>query len=563
MRRKWAAICALLAVLLAGCGAVPTSGPVVRHDQQIESGERGVDIAPDPPAAGASPQLIVDGFMHAMATFQVGHPVAKQYLTTSAAARWQPDTRVQIYAEGGPRIDADGRVVLRSRLVGEVDARGGYQQRADAFVHDFALVREKGEWRISAPTVGLLIADYLFRNTYREINLYYLDRTGDRVIPDPVYVPRGAPDLTRLVRTLLGGPSAWLAPVVRPVAAGDATVNSVRQEQGRAEVEMSRGVLDLADASRTRFVAQLAWTLGQFEPITGVRVLAGTEPLWIPEADTNSVVRISAMARFAPVSDVVSRQLFGVHEQGVVRVTEDESGTAVSEGWAFSQAVTGFAVDERALQGAVILDGRELLAGPLSAAPRSLRQEAGLGRPQYLRQELWSMTDASGGGLRVWTTEFQVVTVRAPALVGERVTAFRISPDGARMAVVSGTDGGRLGIVRINRTGHITLEGWTQLRLGPGLSPRDVGWLDDSTLAVAYESAGRAGVVNTDISGAIMVDLNLVESRSPLTIATSARANARDAALIGCDPTGLCHRYSPDQRWVPLRAPLHAPSYPS
>lgn len=562
MKRLMVVVCVVLGALLSGCASVPTSGPVVRHEQQQEPREGGVEIVPDPPARGASAQLIVEGFLHAMATFQVGHPVAKQYLTAGAAAAWQPDSQVQVYAEGSPRSDADNRVELRSRLVGHIDARGGFQQRDEVLVHDFKLVREAGEWRISAPPPGLLIADYLFRNTYREINLYYLDREDDRVIPDQVFVPRGAPDLTHIVRTLLAGPSEWLAPVVRPVRQPAITVTSVREQQGTAEVRVSREALSLADAGRTRLVAQLAWTLGQFDAITGVRVLADGDPLWVEEADTNSVVQVSAMARFAPVSDSVSRQLFGVQATDIVRVTEDESGASVADSWQFTRPVTGFAADAQALQGAVVLEGRELLAGPLSAAPQPLRQEPGLVRPQFLGGELWSLTSAPGGAPRVWTGGREV-TVQAPALVGEQVVAFRISPDGTRMAVVSSTSGGRLGLVRITRGGQVTLEGWTPLRLGAGLSPRDVGWLNESTLAVAYDSEGRSGVVTTDLGGAIVSDLHLLDARSPTSIATSSRLSVRDAALTVCDPTGVCYRYSSDQRWTALRTPLRLPTYPS
>ena len=56
--------------LLAGCVTVPTSGPVEHHAPAEQQANPGVDIAPVPPAQGASPGLIVEGFLHAMATYQ-------------------------------------------------------------------------------------------------------------------------------------------------------------------------------------------------------------------------------------------------------------------------------------------------------------------------------------------------------------------------------------------------------------------------------------------------------------------------------------------------------------
>lgn len=45
----------LIGLLLAGCVTVPTSGPVQRHQPGEQRADPGVDIAPVPPAPGASP----------------------------------------------------------------------------------------------------------------------------------------------------------------------------------------------------------------------------------------------------------------------------------------------------------------------------------------------------------------------------------------------------------------------------------------------------------------------------------------------------------------------------
>ena len=74
-----------LSLLLAGCASVPTSGPVAHHTPQAASVDGGVRVDPLPPSEGASQLLIVEGFLHAMSTYQPGYAVARQYLTDAVA----------------------------------------------------------------------------------------------------------------------------------------------------------------------------------------------------------------------------------------------------------------------------------------------------------------------------------------------------------------------------------------------------------------------------------------------------------------------------------------------
>jgi hypothetical protein len=83
------------------------------------------------------------------------------------------------------------------------------------------------------------------------------------------------------------------------------------------------------------------------------------------------------------------------------------------------------------------------------------------------------------------------INVPAPGLLnlGE-VTAFRISPDGSRMALIRRL-GGRLqlGLARINRGDKITVDGWQPLDTTQTIRPRlvrlqDVAWIDATELMV-------------------------------------------------------------------------------
>ena len=65
-----------------------------------------------------------------------------------------------------------------------------------AFRREFTLEQVEGEWRISNPEDGLIILEPDFERLYDERAAYFLDPTGQRVVPDPAppHPGRGAAD---------------------------------------------------------------------------------------------------------------------------------------------------------------------------------------------------------------------------------------------------------------------------------------------------------------------------------------------------------------------------------
>ena len=212
MRRLLAVLAACCLVLLGGCVTVPTSGPVERHLPAQQQANPGVDIAPVPPAQDASPGLIVEGFLHAMATYQPGYTVARQFLTADAADGWRPESGVEVYAGGYPPQVSDSGVVLTAPLVGTLDPQGSFTPGATAYHHDFGLQRDtEKQWRISRPPRGLLVSQSLFSGTWVRADVCLWDATGTWLVPDPRFVQTGTPGLLATVRAVLGGPSRSVA----------------------------------------------------------------------------------------------------------------------------------------------------------------------------------------------------------------------------------------------------------------------------------------------------------------------------------------------------------------
>jgi hypothetical protein len=215
MKRRTALSLLLVLGVPAGCATLPTTGSVVSEPRRSQASDLGgAAIDPDPPTAGASPSLIIDGFLHAMATYQPGYPLARQYLTTAAKTTWKPEAGVIVYADGTePTVTAD-KVTMEVPLVGTVGSDGAFDAAGDGmWSHDFGLSKENGEWRISNPQSGILISRYLFASGFVRHDVFFLDSSRSTLVPDARYVARGNRTPSTVMRMLLSGPSVWLGPV--------------------------------------------------------------------------------------------------------------------------------------------------------------------------------------------------------------------------------------------------------------------------------------------------------------------------------------------------------------
>ena len=113
-------------------------------------------------------------------------------------------------------------------------------------------------------------------------------------------------------------------------------------------------------------------------------------------------------------------------------------------------------------------------------------------RPQFSGfGELWALS-GSGGDQRMWLlTADKRIEVSAEKVLGKAITAFRISPDGARIALIRKSgDRSQLGLARISRAADkITVDGWRPLNTTQTDQPhllhlQDVAWIDDTDLLV-------------------------------------------------------------------------------
>lgn len=549
---------AALAVLLTGCASVPTTGPVAHHTPQAVSVDGGVRVDPLPPSEGASPLLIVEGFLHAMSTYQPDYAVARQYLTDQASKEWHPEDGVQVYADGVPLTDAGSSVRLLAQPVGKVDAKGIYSSadaKSEPIRQDFALVKNsQGQWRISKPPTGLLLSRYLFSTGFTDVDLHFLDATGSVLVPDSRFFASGDQAIRAAVEAELAGPSDWLKPAVQPIdTAGVSVVSLDLDRTGLVKVTLGGRASSLNAAQRQRLLAELAFTLASFPQVIGLTVTteSGT---WLDPAG-RAVVTSASYSQLSPDNSGSSGVLFAIEgEDRKVRqirnVTDASQSLEVVNGLTSPGALTvNAAATELA---AVSADGRVLEVSRIGETKaRQLRVGSGLLRPDYGRNgELWSAAAASIRQLKVYRADTEVA-VDTSAVPNLPVVAMRLSPDGVRLALVlkvgKSTQVGLATIVRQGET--FRLGSWRPLVLTvtgtASGAATDIGWTNATGLAVLVTGdTGGSSVLKTTEDADTVIDLGPGDGGPLVQLAV-----APGRSTLARSAEGNVYRYDGEFAW--------------
>lgn len=563
MHRRQLLVALGLAGLTAGCAGVPTSGPVARVSADPGRINPGVEIAPAPPDRNASPGEVVEGFLHAMASWQPDYGVARTYLTERANETWNPSAGVRIYAEGNPVSSTDTGARLVAPIVGTLDAAGSYHQSTGQLEHDFGLVQVADQWRIDSPPEGLIVSEYLFSSAFTRVVVYHWAPGREWLVPDPRFFPRGAYALEGAVRAVTADPPSWLAPGLDHqlllVGFASAHIDST----GVVQVRLERLGPDLDDVARRQLVARLVWTLRPFENATGVEV-AWTDGIpWQVDTYTRAVP-LDAFPAADPQDRQTSRQLFAVVGGRVVRAMEGAGGLESIPAAPGLEGVSFAAVRPDALQVAAVTGDRTALVTAPMSEPGSqpVASAIGLRRPHYARQgELWVSDDR--GAISAVLADGTWVTASVTGLGDGRVSVLRLAPDGVRVALVieqpGGTSSVAVGVV--SRIGtQLAIEGVRQLSVSDSIAARavrDVGWRTADTLMVLTTDGHSSIVMSLAQDGSMIAPVgpsgedNLVEMAvAPGVVPFVRRAN------------GEVLRYNADFRWSTLPATVSSLFYP-
>lgn len=580
MRRRVVTAVLATALAVAGCSAVPTTGPVERHPRSAQSPvAAGVQIAPEAPRPGATPEEVLAGFLSAMATYQAGYPAAKLFLTPDAAERWNPDEGISVYeAEGHRPITTDESAVMNVPIVGRVTAEGHFTSVQDTmFRHNFRMVSQEGEWRIGDAPSGLLISRRSFARYFRPINMYFLSPHGTTVAPEVVYLASGNANPTMALQALLRGPSPWLRPaVLNAIPAGTAmTVPAVViDSEGVATVPLTAQVAVLADSQRAQLATQVVWTLSQFPEVNGVRFTSEGQPFAVPNGDGAGVVRPRDVREHQVVAEPLVTDAFVVSQGVLGQLDEQANGQFVPWSGAFGTSDWGdtvgeFGVTRDASMAVVVNAAGTRLHTNTAGSPAAVFRYAGpgLGRPQIMHDaSIWvSSRDKAGRPVLVRVaSDGDVATFRLKGLEKAAIDAFSVSPDGTRIALVARTGtSSTLGLLRILR-GTTAVDGWRPLAIvgpqGAVVDFGDVGWSDPVKLTMLGSVAGDAGfsVYSADMDGGSVENIGPFDVDA-VGLATQPRPSGRTALLLA--DGGSVWRYEDVFRWRQLSADITAIGY--
>jgi hypothetical protein len=449
---------------------------------------------------------MVRGFVDAAASTLQGHPVARDHLAGDAAASWSDESGITLVGADYATVTTDaGTVVMTGDLVGYVDPRGVFADAPEeVFTHEFALVDVDGQWRIANPPDGLVMLVPDFERLYDDLAAYFVDPTGQRVVPDPRYLLSGEAQPTTLVQRLLDGPSPALSAGVENALEGVTLLRAVTVSGSTARVDLA-GLDALPPVQLGQLCAQLVWTLDQLEGLSSVEITTIGDPL--PLEGAPAVQRADDWAAFNP--EAVPADAAG-HYVDAGRLMTVEGQPAPGPAGSGTLAITSAAVsaDPRtsALTDMVAVASTgstaSLLAGRYGQDLGSVLQATRLSVPSVAatRPEFWVVRD-------------ETTVVRVPAGTGPqpvnvptlpeqgRAVALQLSPDGVRAALVVRRDGDthlRVGTVVRTPDGQVALRDLDEI--APALTGvTDVAWRTAGRLVVLAADGGEDGVVPYEV----------------------------------------------------------------
>lgn len=487
----------LLALLLAGCTGLPTSGPVVAGapiDQ--EAGAVDFSFLPDDPPPGATPQQIVAGFLAAGSGPRDDWGTARQFLTPDFRSSWQPTARATIDLPGERvfTVAGDGTVTVSITPEASVDATGALSVTdGGSMPLDFALVDVDGEWRISEAPDGVVLDRARFQAVFREYSVMYFDRSWSYLVPDRRWFP-ATNAATHITEALIDGdPSPWLAGAVYSAfpESLELATRAVPLEAGVAQVPLSQSALAIVPEIRNRMQAQLDASL-QSAGIRGAQMSVDGEPVAAQAADVRPVrvdVRPVVLTEdaFGFLSGTEIEPLPGLStvipqlEPESIQVSADRSAAAV-------RTSAGAVVRARDDGSFEVVDQRAGLIDP-TVDPQGF---------------IWSAPAGAPSGLTATGADGTVVSIANAWPGASQISTIEVSRDGTRIAALV-RDGSRpalwiAGILRDDDGAPVGLgDRETVARLpGTGL---DASWVDGSTIAVLAENGDGDVVISQSVGG--------------------------------------------------------------
>lgn len=566
-----AAVLGVVVLLLAGCGAMPTSllaevptaGPIEQGDQILGgNADQFIRVIARGPRDGMSPSQVVQGFLDASASFDADHAVARQYLTQRADATWDTAAGVLVYEGIGALTGLGTSIDFTSTVAGRISAGGSYSvaESGSQASLTFAVVRQDGQWRIDRLPQGLILSLSDVDRAFRSLAVYFFDPSFQTLVPDARMIPViGPAQATTLVRDLVDGPSEWLQPAVRTgfPPGVQLAIESVPIENGIAKVALSANARLMGDSSRAAISQQLVWTLGQVPGIAGVEISAGGLPLEVP--GVGSPQSIGAWPEVNPGAMAPGADAIFERDGVVMRAREPIQAPVPGQAGTGDVQLTELALD-RSQERLAGLDSQ----GTLWAAQVA---EGALLEPVIADRQLRAPAFDRSGAVWVIDDEIGLVSVQPDGTL-QRISVSGLPREAGLLRAVPSRDGTRVALIvqdgprRVLLLGRVvrpSIAGSAQVSEPIRVESRltevlDVAWASPDTLVViGSDGAESPQVFEVSIARAAVASVG-----GPVEPASIAAGPGVPTLVAASD--GLIYSLSAGA-WRPL-GPGRSPAYP-
>ncbi|MFC3848996.1 LpqB family beta-propeller domain-containing protein [Corynebacterium hansenii] len=547
-RKTIVAAASAAALVLSGCTTMPgdTTPQAIRPFEAPAH-----DIEVPTPRPDAAPDLVLRDFYAASAHPTDDYAAAKKFLTDDAREKWNPHAGrwivdgINVIGDGGG--DEDARSFgTRGSIVGALAENGAYETQSALYEDSVELrMNEEGQWRIARLPDGVLLERQAFLDSHAPRNVYFLDPSGNQLVPDNRWIYRGVGDAAmELLKTMRGGPRNRLMPGVTSSFPAEAAVEVGRQEEGPGRVIRLTGLGDLDETLRRLLAAQIVWTLAS----------ADVRGPWVLEADGRPLVEShpgpwtrdsDELRTLDPTKGPGDRApLHAVETGGVVEVTDN--GQRKLPGWTSEGGrvlvSAGIGVDEagtRLIAGVSRADRggsgeSSLLLGRAGVAPERVLSAKSLTRPSWSPDaaSVWTVVDGDrvlrlvGNSSAVPAVE--EIDVSGIPEVGGGISELRVDPSGTQVAMIAG---GNIWIATIEQaeSGPWRLVNARRLSLTDGVTPVTLAWAPNSTIIVgAYGDSAPMWRIYPD--GSVNYMLPKLNLSPPVAVvsATSSKIFALD-----------------------------------
>lgn len=511
--RRGAAAALALAVTatLGACAQIPMSGPVRVGNADVDP-PADIAMLPQGPAVGATPRQIVSGFLGAAVaatTSPEEFETAREFLTEEVESTWDPASAVRVVRET-PVAEPVGQddeanldeaeaveMVVRATTIATLDTSGAYSEVGNPreLGYRFTLVRVGGEWRISVLDDGVLVPANLFANQYRATRLYFPSATDTKhLVPDLRWFPRRS-WRSAAVQQVLAGPPEWLQGATQSLVPEGTQLSSaaVRESDGEeaVAVRLSEQFGTVAGPQRAVIAAQLSATFsegaGRSVP---VELYSGTNRL------SSAAASVTLPATTGQAIVVQDDDFYLVRDSTLETYETTSDLSAVADPTAFAVSPAGGPIAVR--------DGDDQIVSLTPEGPVELFEGPDLAAPSVDRYGA-TWTSGGAGELRVLGSG-EEVTLDPEWLAGRKVISVAVSPEGARVVIVSEAPSGThvhvAGVVRDEDKQPVDLSTGAVSVAAPVTGVEAARWSGLTTLALLTRGGdGGSGVWTAGVGG--------------------------------------------------------------